>query len=162
GVDGSFIGEFFAYDAAFTGGVYVAVGDVNGDGYADIITGAGEGGGPHVRVFSGKTLKEIASFFAFEPTFRGGVRVAVGDFNGDGLADIVTGAGPGGGPLVEIFDSKTWTAIRGLYAYDVGFSGGVYVAAGDVNGNGQTDIIPGAGEGGGPRLRVFDGDTLVV
>ena len=38
--------EFMAYDTRFTGGVWVAVGDVNGDGYADIITGADSGGGP--------------------------------------------------------------------------------------------------------------------
>ena len=81
----------------------VAAGDVNGDGRADIITGAGPGGGPHVRVFSGVDLSELASFYRLRPDFAGGVSVAAGDINGDGLADIITGAGPGGGPHVRVF-----------------------------------------------------------
>jgi hypothetical protein len=55
--------------------VRVAAGDVNGDGRADIITGAGPGGGPHVRVFDGATLAELDSFFAYNPLFGGGVFV---------------------------------------------------------------------------------------
>ncbi len=62
----------------------MAAGDVNGDGRADIVTGAGPGGGPHVRVFSGVDLAVLASFFAYDPGFHGGVSVAAGDINGDG------------------------------------------------------------------------------
>ena len=92
---------------AFTGGVFVAAGDVNGDGCADIVTGAGAGGGPHVRVFDGRTGTETHGFFAFAPAFTGGVRVAAGDVNGDGHAEIIIGAGPGGaarGPRVRPVD----------------------------------------------------------
>ena len=85
----------------------MAAGDVNGDGHADIITGAGAGGGPHVSVFSGTDLSILASFFAYDPAFTGGVTVAAGDVNGDGLADIVTGAGAGGGPHVECSAAPT-------------------------------------------------------
>ena len=58
------------------GGVFVGAGDVTGDGVADVITGAGPGGGPHVRVFDGATGAEVASFFPFPPAFTGGALVA--------------------------------------------------------------------------------------
>ena len=102
---------FFAYDPAFTGGVFVAAGDVTGDGIADVITGAGPGGGPHVRVFDGATGTELRSFFAFPPGFTGGVFVGAGDVTGDGVADLITGAGPGGGPHVRIFHGGTGVEV---------------------------------------------------
>jgi hypothetical protein len=157
GATGAVLMSFFAYDASFTGGVFVAAGDVNGDGTPDIITGAGAGGGPHVRVFSGKDGTELMSFFAYAPAFTGGVHVAAGDVNGDGKADIVTGTGAGGGPHVKAFSGADGTELMSFFAYDAGFTGGVFVAAGDVNGDGKADIITGAGAGGGPDVRVFSG-----
>jgi hypothetical protein len=99
------VAGFFAYDSSFTGGVSVAVGDVNGDGVDDIATGAGASGGPHVRAFTMATdgLSELASFFAFDPIVTGGVTVAVGDVDGDGVGDIVVGAGASGGSHVRAF-----------------------------------------------------------
>ncbi len=161
GVTNSVIYSFFAYTPAFTGGVFVAAADVDGDGHADIVTGAGPGGGPHVRVFSGADGSELASFMAYDPAFSGGVRVAAGDVTGDGLADIITGAGPGGGPHVRVIDGATLMPIHDFFAYDPTFVGGVAVAAGDVTGDGLADIITGAGPGGGPHVRVIDGATLM-
>ena len=149
--------SFFAFAPGFRGGVNVAMGDVNGDGVADIICGAGPGGGPAVGVFSGKDGTEIASFFAFVEGFRGGVYVAAGDLNGDGFSEIIVGAGAGGGPAVSIFDGQTLDFVNAFFAFNVEFGGGVRVAAGDINGDGTPDIICGAGPGGGPRVQVFNG-----
>jgi large repetitive protein len=154
------IGGFFAYHPAFPGGVSVAAADINGDGLADIITGAGPGGGPHVRVWNGADFTEIGGFFAYHPAFPGGVSVAAGDVNGDGRADIITGAGPGGGPHVRVWSGTDFTEIGGFFAYHPAFPGGVHVAAGDVNGDGLADIITGAGPGGGPHVRVWNGATF--
>jgi hypothetical protein len=156
GVDLTEIGGFFAYDPAFPGGVWVAAGDVDGDGRADVITGAGPGGGPHVRVWSGVDFHEIGGFFAYSPAFPGGVTVAAGDVDGDGRADIISGAGPGGGPHVRVWSGATFNEIGGFFAYDPAFPGGVSVAAGDVNNDGRADIITGAGPGGGPHVRVWN------
>src|SRR4029077_4809 len=131
----------------FTGGVYVAAGDVNGDGFADIICGADAGGGPNVTVFSGKDGSRLLSFFPYDMGFTGGVRVAAGDVNGDGTADIVTGAGPGGGPNVTVsrFAGGHPEVIQSYFAFDPRLSAGVFVGAGDVNGDGRADPIAGTG-----------------
>jgi FG-GAP repeat protein len=129
GADGIQRQAFFAYAPAFTGGVFVAAGDIDGDGLADIVTGADAGGGPHVVAFSGADLHVLRSFYAYSPFFFGGVRVAVGDLDLDGYAEIITAAGPGGGPHVRVFDGATGTETTGFYAFNAAFAGGVFVAA---------------------------------
>jgi uncharacterized protein (TIGR03118 family) len=157
GKSGRLLRAFLAYDSPFFNGVFVAVGDINGDGFADIITGADAGGGPHVKVFSGKDGSLLRSFMAYDLTFVGGVRVAAGDTTGDGLADIITGAGHGGGPHVKVFSGLDNSLRQSFMAYSTSFVGGVYVGTGDVNGDGRADVITGAGAGGGPHVEVFSG-----
>jgi hypothetical protein len=153
---GEVIESFFAFDPAFTGGVFVAVRDFNGDGILDIIAGAGAGGGPEVRIFNGNGLTVIRSFFAYAQDFTGGVSVASVDFNNDGILDLVTGAGPGGAPHVKVFDGDTNAIISQWYAYPVSFTGGVYVAAGDIGNDGNIEVVTGAGSGGAPVVAVWD------
>jgi hypothetical protein len=162
GATGNVVRDFFAYEPDFLGGVNVALGDVTGDGKADVVTGVGVGGGPRVEVFDGVTGTAVDNFFAYEPSFRGGVNVAAGDVTGDGKADIVTGTGVGGGPRVEVFDGVTGAVADNFFAYEPSFRGGVNVAAGDVTGDGKADIVTGTGFGGGPRVVVFDGATRAV
>src|SRR5439155_27166985 len=123
------------------------------------VTGAGVGGAPTVRVFDFATGAEKFNFLAYTANFAGGVRVATGDVNGDGVPDIITAPGAGGGPHIKVFDGATGQLITQFMAYTPSFAGGVYVAAGDVNGDGKADIITGAGAGGGPHVKVFDGTT---
>jgi hypothetical protein len=134
--DGQTLGlleNFYAYNGGFTGGVFVAAGDVNRDGKADIIVGPGPGMEPLVQVFDSKPVPlgvagfTIASFDAFDPTFTGGVAVGSEDLNGDGIADILTGAGFGGGPHVKAFDLANNTTPLDFFAFDPSFNGGVYV-----------------------------------
>ena len=158
GLTGREVRGFFAFDPAFAGGVFLAAGDVNGDGYADIVTGAGDGGAPHVKVFDGKTGAELRSFFAYDPVFRGGARVATGDVDGDGYADIVTGAGAGGAPHVKVFDGSGGGELRSFFAYEVGFAGGVFVGAWDLDDDGRADVVTGTGPGGGPHVKAFAPD----
>jgi hypothetical protein len=159
---GQLVRSFFAYDQGFTGGVQVATGDVNGDGYDDVITGVGAGGGPNVKVFDGRTGNLVVSFFAYESTFVGGVQVAAGDVNGDGFADIVTGTGDGGGARVQVFSGADLSVIQNFFAFESSFRGGVNVAAGNFNNDLFDDIATSPGAGGGPRVQLFDGNTLAV
>jgi hypothetical protein len=144
--------------AGFIGGVDVAQGDITGDGVDDIITGAGAGGNPHVKVFDGLTGAEIRSFFAFGLGFQGGVSVSALDFDNNGVVDIIVAAGPGAGPHVKAFDGLTNAEVASFFAYDVGFVGGVSVANGDIDGDGIDDLITGA-LNGPAHVKVFKGGT---
>jgi len=147
---------FFAFDPAFTGGSYITLSDVNQDGRLDIVAGAGSGGGPHVKVFDGSTGNVLKSFFAYDVNFSGGVSVASVDINQDGILDLVTGAGPGGGPHVKVFDGNNGNLISQWFAYPVDFTGGVYVAGGDLGNNGTIEVVTGAGYGGAPVVAVWN------
>ncbi|HEY8504056.1 MAG TPA: hypothetical protein VIL46_05700, partial [Gemmataceae bacterium] len=150
--------SFFAYDPSVVGGVWVAAGDVNGDGTEDILTGPGHlAGGPHVKVFDGRTGSELQSFFAYDPAFVGGVIVSAGDTDGDGRAEVVTAAWTGGGPHVKVFDARTLDEKLGFFAYDPGFAGGDWVATGDVTGDGRDEVITAPGTGAAGHVKVFDG-----
>jgi hypothetical protein len=155
--------EFLAYSDSFRGGVFVAAGDVTGDGRADVVTGAGPGGGPHVKTFDGTELANGTEtrpaahqeFFGYSADFQGGVSVAVGDVDSDGVADIVTGAGPGGGPHVKAFRASDLELLASFFAYDATMTRGVFVAAGDTNGDGRFEIATASMDGGGPHIRLF-------
>jgi hypothetical protein len=77
-----------AYDKDFRGGVNVAVGDIDGDGQAEIITGPGPGADPQVRVFD-KAGRLKAQFMAYDHNLKNGLSVAVDDLNQDGRLDIL-------------------------------------------------------------------------
>jgi hypothetical protein len=132
-------GNFFSYYPGFIGGEFVDFYDLNKDVLADIINGSYAGGGPHVRAFSGMDGSLLFNFFAYDPGFQGGVRVAAGDVNLDGRFDIITGAGPGGGPHVRVFDGTNPAlasqginiagALGSFFAYEANYTGGVFVGA---------------------------------
>ena len=155
---------FDAFQPSFLGGVSLTSGLVNigGQSQTVVVVGAGQGGGPHVKLYSTQNGQELSSFYAFSQTFAGGVNLAAADLNNDGYSEIVTGAGPGGGPEVRVFSGQNFSVIKAFMAYELNFSGGVYVAAGDVGSDNTQEIITGAAAGGGPRVIVWDYDTLAV
>lgn len=156
--DGTLVSQFFAYSESFRGGVNVATGDLDGDGVDEIVTGAGMGGGPQVRVFDYQGRPKLTNgFFAYAEHVRNGVYVAVGDLNGDGLGEIVTGTGAGSGPHVRTFNRFGQAVFSpGFFAYAENVRNGVYVATGDLDGNGRDEIITGTGQGSGPHVRTFN------
>jgi hypothetical protein len=154
--DLSDVGLIRPFDDGFAGEVRAVPADVNADGYGDLIVALGPGGGPRVRVFDGRSLALRAEFLAFEDDFRGGVYVAATDVNRDGCADVVVGAGEGGGSRVRVFDSVTGAPLADFFAFEEGFRGGVRVAGGDVDADGVGEVVVGAGPGAGPRVVVFE------
>lgn len=158
--DNSVFKSFFPYHPNFKGPIYVAAGNVDDDKAEEIVTGAGFGGGPHVRVFDIEGRVE-SQFFAFDKSRRNGVTVALGDIDGDGISEIIAGAGKKSKPEVRIY-KKDGTLISSFLAYAQNFSGGVNVAAGDINGDGKDEIVTGPGAPGGPHVRIFSSDGTVL
>ncbi len=89
------------------------------------------------------------------------MNAVLADLNGDNQPDIITAAGAGGGPHIQVFDGKTHQVLSSFFAYDSTFSGGLNIAAGDI-GNGLVGIITAPDSLMGPQVRVFfpSGDLL--
>ncbi|OWK47468.1 beta strand repeat-containing protein [Fimbriiglobus ruber] len=167
------VATFSPFESTFTGGLYVTTGDLNGDGIPDVIVTPDQGGGPVVAVYDGAalgkgTVTQVSRFFGInDPSFRGGARAAVGDVNGDGTPDLIVSAGDGGGPRVAVYNGATVPSgtpielMPDFFAFENSLRNGVYVTSGDVTGGGYTDLVFGAGPGGGPRVRVVNPQVLL-
>jgi len=166
--------NFLAYGTSRFG-VNTAASDIDGDGFDEIITGAGPGAvfGPHVRAFdydSGNSVRPVAgcSFMAYN-TRRWGVHVAGGDIDQDGYDEIVTGAGPGSLYRPHV---RAWNVDGGeagpinrvsFFAYGTHRKGAV-VTCGDPDGDGVDEILtaPGPSPASSPHVRGwnFDGESV--
>lgn len=169
------------FEVGFVGGVFVAAGDIDGDGKAEVVVTADRDGGPVVVIYGGAGLTtgqgdaaQLTRFLGIEdPNFRGGARPALGDVNGDGKADLIVSAGFGGGPRIALFDGAGLLAplapgalppklVGDFFAFEGGLRNGAFVAAGDTTGDGKADLAFSGGPGGGPRVRMFDGAGLLA
>ena len=105
---------------------------------------AGAGGGPQVKVYD-ESGALVRTFLAYDASFTGGVHVAVADVTGDGIRDVITAPGQGGGPVVRVWDGATGQLVTQYNAYDPSFRGGVFVAAARIDNIAAADIVTGRG-----------------
>lgn len=148
--DGSEMKRFAAYTPAYRGGVNVATGDFNSDGYADIVTGTRKGGGPHVRTFSFRG-EVLSQWFAYDASSRTGVTVAAGELDARYAGDeVVTGAGEGDPALLKVFTARGHLLAE-WYPFGEAFTGGLRLS---VAPNGW--ILASKGFGASPLVRAYD------
>jgi uncharacterized repeat protein (TIGR01451 family) len=171
---GATISQFLVYEPSFRGSVRVATGDVTGDGVAEIIVAPGRNRIGQIRVFTPEGV-ELPAYrtFAFGPAYRGGVDVAVGDIDGDGVNEIIAsrssglarvnvfGVDPLAVDPVANVPIRTFVGIPGIYR------NGAVITAGDygtfTNGmmlsatpDGIDEIAVGSNAGIRAQVRVFD------
>lgn len=126
--DGRIVSAFLAYEKDFRGGVDLAAGNLDGraDGNkAEIIVAPGAGREPMIKVFDNRASLK-SSFSAFGHNWQGGITLAAGDLDNDGLAEIVAAVRPGAAPHVRVFDHEG-TVKQSFYAWDENFNGGVNI-----------------------------------
>ncbi len=152
--------KFLAYADNFFGGAHLAIGDVDGDTNQEIITGAGYGGGPHVRVFS-RQGRIKSQFFAYDKNFRGGVNLSISDIDNNGKSEIITGAGYGGGPHVRVFNNFG-KLIKQFFAYDPDLRSGVRISTGDLTGDGNVEIVTAPVRDYLPEIRAFSTNGIFI
>jgi hypothetical protein len=151
-------------DFANLGRSVASAGDVNGDGFSDVIVGAvlhdnGQANEGRALVYLGSAAGlSTASTWTVESDqangWLGESVATAGDVNGDGFSDVIVGAyGYGNGEAQEgrafvylgsaagLSTSAAWTAESNQSG---GFFGRSVATAGDVNGDGYSDVIVGA------------------
>ena len=162
-VTGAAVASFTPF-AGWTGGLNIATGDVNKDGYSDFVVARDGAAAPVVNVYNGRTLGLIKSFSAFSAPFTGGVRVACADVNGDGLADVIAANGAGMRGTVRVFASSAKPALlfklsSTTFVGPATFTGGLFIASADLTGDGKAELIVGNDRGGTPQVTVIRGGT---
>lgn len=169
---GGLIDSFLPFGAGYAGGLFVAAGDTDNDGKDELAVSRGSGGNT-VKMFSdtnsnGKISDNQTDAFNPFGAFAGGTRVAFGNTNNLGGDELIVGKGPGADPLVAIYsDADADRAmsdnpvLESFLAYGAGFTGGVYVASGNISGAGGAgaELIVGKGEGTKANVKIFSDST---
>ena len=156
GQDSSLLASFFAFPGFF-GTTTVTGADFNNSGHDQIVVGAGAPGvGGRVAVFNADGSMFNGGFFAF-PGFGGPISIAAGDVTGDGVPDIVVGAGPGSqGGEVEVFSGTNFAQASAFLPFVPSVTNGVNVQLADANQDGILDIQVTLQGGGAASLAEYN------
>lgn len=115
--------------ADFQGGVYVAAGDLDGDGRAEVLVGSDSGSSGQVKAFGASDTVPVREFLPFGTAFTGGVRVAFGDVTGDGMPDLAMAPGPGAALGVVVRPGPSLNSSFSLMPFAPDYSHGTYVGS---------------------------------
>jgi hypothetical protein len=144
-------------DATWWAGAYVATGDTNGDGRDEIVEGLDAGCCTTLHVLDGITGNDLAGFYPYGNTSEVGARVAAGDLNGDGTADVI--AVPLGSTRISAFRVSGGAAFRTIDAFGGEITGPIAIAAGNLTGDARAEIVAAAPTASGAEVKIFNAST---
>jgi hypothetical protein len=162
------VASFYAFGTSFLGGLTVAAADVNGDGHPDLIVGAASGGSGDVKVIDGTKLGQVGAdmviadsallyhFPAFD-NYTGGLRVASGDVDGDGKADVVVAAITGVSH-VKVFSGADLSPLASfMLTRNDTWGAGLSLAVGDRDNDGKDEVYVAYNSGVDTDIHIYDG-----
>jgi len=155
--DGSLLSSL---SSAGINGTSLAAGDLNNDGFDDLVVGSGRGTEPQISIFNAQG-KLLGRFLAFTKDFKGGLDVAVSDIDNDGNSEIIVVQAALGNGEVRIFDSQG-RLKKSFFVDGRRWQGGLSVAAGDFAGDHHNQIVVSYGAGTEPQVRIFEPDGRIV
>jgi hypothetical protein len=140
---------FFAYRSDSAANTLVLLDDLDNDGQRDRVS---DQNGTLVVVRAGKGTVRITPFGS---GFHGKLSFAAYDFNHDGIKEIVVAPATSGGPHVRTYSPSGKLINSGFFAFDKSFHGGVNLAVGDINNDGQGEIVVAPNKGLPPTVKIF-------
>ncbi len=132
--------DFYPFGTKYSGGYHLALTSATEKIPARLVIGSGKGMRPTVALY-GDNLKKIRSFAAFENAFIGGVAVAAGDVDGDGVEDLVVSKSEAGKPQVRVFSLEGKEKYKTFDAYSTVFKPGIDVRTIDTDFDGVDEIM---------------------
>jgi hypothetical protein len=136
---------FFTYDSALETGINSIWIDMDGDGTRDLATVPDAGTSSHVRIFE-EDGSVIDGIFPFGKEFTGGIEMVAADVDGDGDEELAVTALGKRISTLKVYDLNDGELqlMDSIRPYDESYTGGMHIAAGDMNNDGDDEIVVGA------------------
>lgn len=129
--------DWFPFGKKYSGGYSIAIAGKGAGGR--VIVGSGKGRVGTVGIYNAG-LNKMVEIIVYDKKYTGGVAVAAGDFDGNGVAEIATGFGGGTYPVLKMYN-----LAGGQFAPSITFKSqsfrGAGLRAADVDFNGKDDLV---------------------